>query len=221
MNTATIKGFQISYFNSDEFTNIRNEIFNEGIYNIEFDTQNPFIIDAGAHIGMSTIFFKSISPNSEILAIEPNPRSYEVLQRNIEQNNLKKVETVNKALDSKERVQVLYIDPTEDRWDSSASFNQGGWKGGYNTQQIRVETLTLSSIIKDRVVDLLKLDIEGAEQRVIVEAQQYLKNIRNIIIEFHPTANQNLEKVLKILRKNNFEVSVEGEELKIIKARAK
>jgi FkbM family methyltransferase len=221
MDTIDIKGYRVAYFNGSELENIRREIFNEGIYNLRLDTDKPFIIDGGAHIGMATIFFKSQYPKSQILAIEPNPRSFKLLQTNVEQNDLQNVTLMNSALGPKEGTKTLYIDPTDDRWDSSASFHHGGWTGGHNTKDIQVPTVSLSSLIMNRRVDLLKLDIEGAEQKVLIEAEQHLGNIKNIIIEFHPVGGQNLQKIVRLLRKNGFEVEVgEGKELRMIRAKA-
>lgn len=221
MNTTTVRGLKVNYINRDEFKGLKDEIFNQKIYNTQLDTETPIIIDAGAHIGLATLFFKNKYPNAKIVSIEPNPISFELLQMNLTENQFEDVEIINKALDSKRRIQALYIDPTDDRWDSSASFIPGGWKGGYNTRKIEVETITLSSVIANQEIDLLKLDIEGAEQRVLLETQEHLKRVKNIVIEFHPVKTQNIRKIIKLLRAKGFMTEVKGEELKIITAKAK
>ena len=59
---------------------------------------------------------------------------------------------------------------------------------------------------KEEIVDLLKIDIEGAEYEVLKDCEDTLDNVENIFIEYHSWNNspQKLSEILAILEKNNF-----------------
>jgi hypothetical protein len=62
---------------------------------------------------------------------------------------------------------------------------------------------------------MLKLDVEGAEQQILKDIVPNLTDIRNIVIEYHPTPNQNIDRIISLLEKR-YEVSIfdEGKEVK-------
>jgi hypothetical protein len=62
---------------------------------------------------------------------------------------------------------------------------------------------------------MLKLDVEGSEQVILNSIKDHFSNIKNIILEYHPTPNQDLDKILDILNnKYNLEIYYEGKLLK-------
>ena len=71
----------VHYTTSQEYHELKREIFSQGIYYFEADNDAPVIIDAGAHIGLATLYFKSLYPDARITAIEPYPRSFELLNK--------------------------------------------------------------------------------------------------------------------------------------------
>jgi FkbM family methyltransferase len=70
---------------------------------------------------------------------------------------------------------------------------------------VKVETILLSEYLQKQV-DFLKIDIEGAEYNVLEECQNYLKNVKNIFVEYHSFSNkiQVLERILTILKNSVF-----------------
>jgi len=62
------------------------EIFEQQIYRFRSNNQRPFIIDGGANIGLSILYFKKIYPLSQIVAFEPDEKIFSVLQRNIQKS---------------------------------------------------------------------------------------------------------------------------------------
>ena len=176
---------------------LNRELFGEEIYKFKADTDAPFIIDGGANIGLSIIYFKTLYPNAKIIAFEPDKKIFEYLKFNIESFGFRDVELINKGL-----------------WDKETTlrFFSEGSDGGRiatkvdNKDIIEIETLKLSSYIKDKHIDFLKLDIEGAETKVLREIESYLQNIKNIFIEYHSffTEKQTLGIILGLLQDNNF-----------------
>jgi len=139
---------------------------------------------------------------------EPNPYAREILEKNIFINDLKDITVLPFAIDSSERKRTLFIDTSENIWQSTASFFQDSWNGKYhNDTSVEVETRKLSTYLKDTTVDLLKLDIEGLETKVLKEARGELKNVKNILVEYHPIEKENLKKLLNLLTSSNFKIS--------------
>jgi FkbM family methyltransferase len=216
MNTTNIGKYKVNYINSKEFHILKNEIFGNECYKVNIKKEKPYIIDAGAHIGLSVIYFKSIYPDAEILAFEPNPYTRKILKENIFINNLNNIEVLPYALDSSERERDFYIDMTPSQWQSTAGFNKNSWNGQYsNNTSVKVQTKKLSTYL-DRSADLLKMDIEGLETKVLTESKDLLKNVNHIIIEYHPIKKKNFNIITNLLKDSGFKISIfkDGKEVK-------
>ena len=81
MQSTRLGKYEIWYENSDEFYELKKEIFSENCYYIELEKEDPYIIDLGAHIGMSVVYFKMLFPKAKILAFEPVPYNFEILKK--------------------------------------------------------------------------------------------------------------------------------------------
>lgn len=68
--------YNILVRNIEEAQRIVNEKFEKEEYKFELKTETPFIIDCGAHIGITSLYFKKFFPKSEILAFEPDAGDY-------------------------------------------------------------------------------------------------------------------------------------------------
>ncbi len=218
MNTTKIRKYKINYINPKEFHVLKNEIFGNECYKTNIKGREPYIIDVGAHIGLSIIYFKDIYPESKILAFEPNPYTRKLLKENIFINNLKNITILPYAIDSSENERTFYIDTSENLWQSTAGFLENSWNGQYNNNSsIEVKTKKLSEFLNEHV-DLLKIDIEGIETNVLTESKDLLKNVLNIVIEYHPIKKRNLKKILSILQSSGYKISAfkDGKEVKTI-----
>ena len=181
---------------------LNRELFGAEIYKFDSTKDTPLIIDCGANIGMSIIYFKSIYPNAEIIAFEPDKKIFNYLKYNVESFEFKNIKLINKGLWKEE---------------STLNFLSEGSDGGRIAIEkdmdniIQIETVKLSSYLKNNEVDFLKIDIEGAETEVLIECQNELKNIKNIFIEYHSFVNdkQTLSVILNILENNGFRYYIE------------
>lgn len=61
----------------------RREIFSDEVYRLVARRPKPFIIDCGANVGMSVVHFKNLYPDCTVVAFEPDPTQFQVLQRNV------------------------------------------------------------------------------------------------------------------------------------------
>lgn len=203
-NTLKVDKFLVHYHNKEETLRIKKEVFSQHTYYVELFNPSPFIIDAGAHIGMTTLYFKKQFPGAEILAIEPNKTNFKLLEQNVWENGLDGVETTQAALTGSGTQVSLNKDAT-DSWLSTASLHERAWSGEQETVPVTVPSIQLSSLIT-RHVDLLKLDIEGAEQEVLFEAKEQLPLVKKILMEFHPRGDQSLEEIEELLEARGFSV---------------
>jgi FkbM family methyltransferase len=150
------------------------EIFGQQIYRFRTNTETPYIIDGGANIGLSALYFKQIYPMSKVVAFEPDDKVFPVLQRNMQRWGHKDIELFCRALWSSE---------------TSLSFMAEGADGGRvatssDSGNKTVRTVRLRNYL-DRRVDFLKLDIEGAETEVLVDCADLLVNVEHIFVEYH------------------------------------
>lgn len=211
---SKIYGYEIGYSNKEEFNILKNEIFSKEIYKTNISKKNPLIIDVGSHIGLSILYFKQQYPDSRILAFEPNPNVFPLLEENIIYNKIKEVSLHNIALGNKASLRNFYIDNSGLDCFSTGSFTKDSWEGTQSTTQIMVKVEPLSKYINEEV-DILKMDVEGAETEIIKELDKAgkLKYIKTIIIEFHPIKNRKYKNITSILEKNGFKVKVKQDPL--------
>lgn len=169
-------------------------IFNKKAYHFDTSTPTPLVIDGGGHIGTSTLYFKSIYPQSKIIVFEPDPHSLKLLRKNLDANKLTDIQVIESGLYSE---------------DTKINFNNDHTDGGKisNSGSNSINSERLSKYINSGV-DFLKLNIEGAELEVLKELEQSgkLKNIKEMCIEWHSFAgqDQNLGELLTIFERNNF-----------------
>lgn len=203
METKLLK-YKIEILNSKEYHSIKNEIFNNRIYEFNTNKKNPYIIDVGSHIGLSILFFKSEFPNSKIIGFEPNPNLFSVLQSNIFNNGLENVEVKNIAISNQTGKSNFFSDRTNDLWYSTGSLLPKGWSNLEDFGEYEVDCEKLSSYLNAEV-DMLKIDCEGLELEILKEAGSTLENVKNIVIEYHP--NVSFDKLFSLLNKYSFSLT--------------
>jgi FkbM family methyltransferase len=178
---ARILGRTVEAADFSTLTYLYDEIFVRQEYAFETSVARPRIIDAGANIGMTTLFFKMICPRATVDAYEPSPASFRILERNVAVNRLTNVRLHNVALAAQAGRIALFTRPGE---GTSLVASTRSERGG--SERTEVESVTLSSQIEGKV-DLLKMDIEGAELEVLeeVSASGKMGLIRELLVEYH------------------------------------
>jgi FkbM family methyltransferase len=170
------------------------EIFAEECYLFKASNENPVILDIGANIGVSVLWFKMNYPTSKIFAFEADNDIFQILKQNV--GYLKDVDLHQKAV-----------------WISNEvlSFQSDGADGGSlltsGENVKRVQGIRLRDFICDfQEIDFLKIDIEGAEASVIKDCHDVLYKVNHIFIEYHSLNGkiQELGEILDILTKNGF-----------------
>ncbi len=169
----------------------------------------PFerMIDAGANIGLASIYFKAYFPNVEIVALEPVSNTFIRLRENIIDNNqIKNVKCLEKGLWNKDT--LLKVD-TSNRDKSDWSFRLiESSVADENT----IKTTSVTSILNENnweYIDFLKVDIEGGEVSVFENrdvVKEWLPKVRVLAIEIHDEFNCR-EHICKLLEEFNFELN--------------
>lgn len=211
MQSTKIGKYEIWYENSEEFYEIKKEIFTENCYYIELEKEDPLIVDLGSHIGVSVVYFKMLFPKSRILAFEPIPSSFKLLEKNVHLNQLENVELFEAVVAPKSGVLRIQEPVGEGAWTSGAGIIPKGWKGIQDNREIKVEAVGIQEIIQERI-DILKMDIEGMEYEVIRNMGPNIRNVANMIIEVHPRKDHRIEEIKKILTQNGFRLEANSDE---------
>jgi FkbM family methyltransferase len=192
-----VLGYKIAYLGEQPFRAMFDEIFMEECYHFDAGTDRPTIFDCGSNIGMSVLYFKKHYPFARILAFEPDPRTFATLCKNTHQNQLDNVETHQAALGLADDVVDFYRPENENLSGTLMSTNPKRW----HPKRIQVPAKRLSTFI-DSEVDLLKLDVEGAELDVMDDliATGKLHHVRRIQLEYHHHIGSARDKLSLMLR---------------------
>jgi FkbM family methyltransferase len=200
-STTFLLGKELHFVDSSTFLSTYYEIFEEKILKFKSSKLNPFIIDCGANIGLITIFFKLKYPEAKIICFEPNPYIFATLKQNIDSFKFDDVELHQSAV-----------------WNKNGEIDfhlEGGHssripKDGETLEVTKVKTIDLKNYLTERV-DLLKIDIEGAEYTVIKNIQEELKLVDNLFLEYHSHVmeDQKLGEILTILNSGGFRYHIQ------------
>lgn len=214
LNLHKTDGYIIQNRNLAEAQKIVEEKFVKNEYEFKLSTNTPKIIDAGAHIGITTLYFKKKYPESKIIAFEPDKQNCLLFEENMKVNNIHGVVCVNAALSNKKGTASLFTsNENENPWTWGNTIVKNLWgPNDPDNKEIQVSTVLLSDYITSPV-DILKLDIEGAEEIVLYEIKEKLFLINNIVLEFHGTKfnkeHNKIEKIILLLLQNGFDVKID------------
>ncbi|CRI66975.1 putative Methyltransferase FkbM family [Thiocapsa sp. KS1] len=201
------------------FFYIFREIFLHGIYAIPKGEQPPRrIVDCGANIGMAVLFYKWLWPNVTIEAYEPDPSTFEVLKRNIERNKLDSVTLHNKAVSSSEGSIRLYSNPTQEGSGKNTTVKE---RVSDDYVPYDVPCVDISTALEGDTVDILKMDIEGAEYDVLsrIVEKKKLGVIKHYIVEYHHNitdSKHTLSDFLKLLDSDHRVYRIHSEDSLVI-----
>lgn len=181
----------------------------------EYEYPLPFIpstiLDAGSNVGYAALWFIRKYPQAQIVSLEPESTNFSMLQKNTAAYT--NIQPVKAGLWG--RSCFLKIIPTD--W--------GNW--GFRTEETDVETadaikaLSVREIMqtnKWETIDLLKMDIEGAERNVFDQGvEEWLPKVKMIFLELHDNIHKGCsKKVFKALLDQDFRVDLLGENLVLI-----
>jgi len=145
------------------------------------------VVDIGANIGYFTILFsKLVGSEGKITAFEPSPRSFNLLKKNIKLNSAENIDPIQKAVSNFSGKAKLYL--SNHNAGDNRLFANEILKIDKGREVIEVETVRLDDYLKDELISLLKIDVQGGEMNLIDGALKTISNNQNLkmIIEFWP-----------------------------------
>lgn len=160
------------------------QVFVNRDYAFEVRHSPACIVDAGANIGLASIYFANRFPSARIIAIEPEQGNYELLRTNLAP--YPQATPLQAALWHRDE-EIRLVDPGLGNWGFMTEGNEDGQPGSHQTRHT-VQAVTVDWILKtfalDRI-DILKVDIEGAEKEVFADTTTWIDKVDAIIIELH------------------------------------
>lgn len=199
---ADLMGLRVASFSYPQLINLFEEIFIFETYAVSNENVPENIIDCGSNIGLSVLYFNRLYPQSRILAFEPDADTFALLNENVVNNDSPHVQIFQLALSDMDSTDVdFYRNPKR-----KDALTMSMFQSNEKTDRISVPSRQLSTFITADI-DLLKIDVEGAELLILQDLvdNRKIQFIRQIIIEYHPTiTGQSVESLIKLLEENDF-----------------
>lgn len=190
-------GLKIKRINSYSYIHTIEGIFVEHLYRFSSSSDRPLVLDCGANIGLSTIYFKRLFPNARVVAFEPDAKIFSACRHNLDAFGFTDVELVNAAVWTSDGTLEFLPDN-----GLGGMVVESAASGG---QAYQVAAVDLKKYLTADV-DFLKIDIEGSELAVLTDCSAHLPLVRNLFVEYHSRADrpQQLQELLAILTTAGF-----------------
>lgn len=167
LNTSDIKVFQ--------------HVVQEDEYYVTLRQHPKIIIDAGANIGLTSIVFANRYPQARIFAIEPEQSNFALLCKNAAPyTNIVPIQAALWNLNT----DITLVDPGLDKW----GFQVSNCCDTSTSRREYIKAITLDSLLANQhieTIDILKIDIEGAEKEVFDSSESWIGKVNIIIVELH------------------------------------
>ena len=167
-------------------------------------SSSPRILDCGANIGTASLFFRQLYPQARITAFEADPALFTILNANLQGNGAGDVETRQVALWTSTGTLTFQCEGSDSGMISTLP-------GAVDGRATTVPSLRLRDVLDEGPVDLLKLDIEGAEDVVLADCEPSLDQVKALVMDLHefdPSVRQ-APRVLELLTRAGFSYSVD------------
>lgn len=190
-----------------------NQIFNENEYEVKGLTFTPeVIIDCGANVGYTSVYYANKFCNAKIISVEPDKSNFNILKLNTAP--YKNIKTVNSGIWDKD-CYLKVKDIGNGEWGLIVEESTEQEAGSFRAETILslIETFEISEI------DILKIDIEGAEKELFTNGYDlWLNKVKIIQIELHDRIKQGCsESFYNATYPYNFNKYVQGESVILYK----
>lgn len=144
-------------------------------------------VDVGANIGyFSLLAAKLVGPEGKVYAFEPEPGNHDLLRKNIELNSYSNIQAIQKAVSDKSESTLLFLSALDTGSHSLYSEAARGLQ-----ESVEITTTTIDEFLESEgwpSIDLMKIDVEGAELVVLAGMENLVKRSPNIklVIEYCP-----------------------------------
>lgn len=209
---------QIFIDKSYDLSNIKRIKELSALYNSIIESgRKPLIIDAGANIGASSVYFSLMMSGAHVVAIEPDENNFILLRKNVEGLA---VSAIRRALTSDGHTcEVKDVGNAE--WGIVTSLLSEPAQGPDTEVQVALGTTVqdLFDQYSNDVPFIVKIDIEGAEDEVFSGDAEWIREVPLIVIEPHDWLFPGRGTMVNFFRKIsawNFDIEVRGENVFVI-----
>lgn len=153
------------------------QIFIAKEYEVKPDRKPKLIIDGGANIGCASVYFANRFPSAHIVALEPEPSNFDLLAKNT--SSYPNITPLQSGIWNRNGF-LRVENPHDAKWDFRVTETERA--------DGAIEAVTIDDILKvskAESIDILKLDIEGAEKEVFSSSKSWLGKVRMLIVELH------------------------------------
>jgi FkbM family methyltransferase len=180
---ATVTGgVKIIYrLNRGDIQSVREIWFDEG-YKLPFDIAPRLIVDLGANIGMTSLWYSKRYACPAVIAVEPSAENAKLLRKNFAANGIEAV-VIEAAVGSRDGKATFL---------AARDSNLGTLAHGVSAEGVTVPVVSMRTVLQKAeklgrgTIDLLKIDIEGGETDLLSADTAWLGRVGAIVIEFHP-----------------------------------
>jgi FkbM family methyltransferase len=185
------------------------KVFNQIFFLAEYEplqlSKDPeLIVDCGAYVGYSTAYFLSKYPKADVIAVEPDRRNYELLKQNLTEYGGRVTALHSAVWSHKTRLRICHDALGE--WATQVRECKQG-------EQADIEAVDIPSILersKHDKIDILKLDIEGAETVLFSRNfEPWIDRVDAFVVELHGDSQKAL--FFQALSREDFDFSTSGE----------
>jgi FkbM family methyltransferase len=180
--TTTILGPRLRLSHAGSFEGMHREIFGRDSFRFESTSSSPRILDCGANVGLASIYLGQRHPQARITAFEADPAIAALARENLDTFGLQHVELVAAAVSDHDG--TVTFSATGD-----LAGRIGSTRGLQSPKRHEVPAVRLAPYLEEPV-DFLKMDIEGAEEAVLVSVADRLHNVQRLFVEYHGFAGE-------------------------------
>lgn len=160
------------------------QVFINQEYDFDVRTSPKVIIDAGANVGLASIYFSNRFTDAKIYSIEPEESNFELLKKNV--FPYKNIIPIRGALWN-ENKEINLVDPGLGKWGFMTQ-GDNAKEEIIGEKRNRIQGMTVDEVMTKQgidFIDILKIDIEGAEREVFNDASLWIGKVGALIVELH------------------------------------
>jgi FkbM family methyltransferase len=160
---------------------IHSEVFEHQYYRLPLPSRPATILDLGANIGLSAVYFARLFPDAALTCVEPAPDNLRLLRRNLALNGVRAT-VIAAAVDTRDRPVMLELQG-RDYGHKIVDACEDAGRPTLQVKGVSVPTI-LQHLSWDRI-GLLKVDIEGHEAGLFAGDCGWLERVDAMCIEWH------------------------------------
>ena len=165
------------------------EIFTDGEYEVVDLVDPAWILDLGANVGYSAVWFANRYPNAHVIAVEPDTANYELLLANVAEEP--RIHPIRAAVASAGAPRQR-ITTSRGEWAGAAlrTMPVGDGDDGADGADFAgiVDSIDVATILNQfgiERLDLMKVDVEGAERDIFGSSEPWIGRVDAIVVELH------------------------------------